>query len=161
MILPLLRRKRFHSRPTCVTHSNTMRVRLLPALDDNYMYLLIDDKTKEAAVVDPVEPNKVMDAVKEENLKLTTVLTTHHHWDHAGGNKQMFKLMPSLIVVGGDERVDALNKKVTNGDRLTVGQLDIKCLFTPCHTKGHICYLVTSSAEPNVDPLVFTGYLRT
>ena len=36
-----------------------MRVKLLPALDDNYMYLLIDEKTNDAAIVDPVEPAKV------------------------------------------------------------------------------------------------------
>jgi hydroxyacylglutathione hydrolase len=36
-----------------------MKVRLLPALSDNYMYLVIDEKTKEAAIVDPVEPKKV------------------------------------------------------------------------------------------------------
>ena len=132
-----------------------MRVRLLPALEDNYMYLLIDDTTKEAAIVDPVEPNKVLEAVKEENLNLTTVLTTHHHWDHAGGNEQLAKLVPSLTIFGGDERVGALTNKVTAGDKLKVGQLAVECLFTPCHTKGHICYFVTS--EPNVDPLVFTG----
>ena len=40
----------------------------------------IDEKTKEAAVVDPVEPNKVVDEIKKEKVKLTTVLTTHHHW---------------------------------------------------------------------------------
>ena len=156
LVLPLLRRKRFHSQPKTIIHSRIMRVRTLPALDDNYMYLLIDDQTKEAAVVDPVEPEKVMNAIKEENLSLTTVLTTHHHWDHAGGNEQIFKLLPSLIVVGGDERVGALNKKVTHGDKLSVGGINIECLFTPCHTKGHICYYVTSN-EPNVDPLVFTG----
>lgn len=43
-------------------------------------YQVIDDKTKEAAIVDPVEPEKVINAVKEENVKLTKVLTTHHHW---------------------------------------------------------------------------------
>ena len=36
--------------------------------------------SKEAAIVDPVEPGKVVEAVKELNLNLTTVLTTHHHW---------------------------------------------------------------------------------
>ena len=36
-----------------------MRIRLIPALEDNYMYLLIDEKTQDAAVIDPVEPEKV------------------------------------------------------------------------------------------------------
>lgn len=133
-----------------------MRVRLIPALEDNYMYLLIDEASKEAAIIDPVEPSKVLQAVKEENLSLTTILTTHHHWDHAGGNEQLFKLMPSLTVVGGDDRVGALTRKVTAGDKLTIGQLAIECLFTPCHTKGHICYFVTSAGD--ADPLVFTGW---
>lgn len=57
-----------------------MRVRVLPALSDNYMYLLVDEHTNEAAVVDPAEPEKVVQAVSEEKVKLTTVLTTHHHW---------------------------------------------------------------------------------
>ena len=42
-----------------LTHHRDMRVRLLPALEDNYMYLLIDEETKLCAVVDPVEPEKV------------------------------------------------------------------------------------------------------
>ncbi len=57
-----------------------MRVRVLPALSDNYMYLLIDEGSQEAAIVDPVAPEDVVAAVKEEKVKLTTVLTTHHHW---------------------------------------------------------------------------------
>lgn len=61
-----------------------MRVRYVPALKDNYMYLLIDEKSKTCAAVDPVEPKKLVEAVAEEGVKLTTVLTTHHHWDHAG-----------------------------------------------------------------------------
>ena len=48
---------RFHSLPTTVSLA-AMRIRLLPALQDNYMYLLVDEKSKEAAIVDPVEPEK-------------------------------------------------------------------------------------------------------
>ena len=47
-----------HSKATGVFASN-MRVKVLPALDDNYMYLLIDEVTNDAAIVDPVEPSKV------------------------------------------------------------------------------------------------------
>ena len=57
-----------------------MKIHIIPALTDNYMYLLVDESSNEAAVVDPVEPQKVMELVKNENIKLTTILTTHHHW---------------------------------------------------------------------------------
>jgi len=157
LLLPLLRRKSFHSEYKFVSHRNEMKVCILPALDDNYMYLLIDEKTKEAAIVDPVEPKKVVAAVEAEKVKLSTVLTTHHHYDHAGGNAELVKLVPGLTVLGGDDRVDALTQKVGDGDQFSVGQLNIRCLFTPCHTKGHICYFVTSNSEPDSDPLVFTG----
>jgi hypothetical protein len=40
----------------------------------------VDEATKEAAIVDPVAPDTVVDAVKKQGVRLTTVLTTHHHW---------------------------------------------------------------------------------
>ena len=47
---------------------------------NNAIFQIIDQDTKEAAIVDPVDPNAVADAIIEENVNLTTVLTTHHHW---------------------------------------------------------------------------------
>lgn len=135
-----------------------MKIELLPALQDNYMYLLIDEDTKECAAVDPVEPEKVLAAVNSSGVKLTSVLTTHHHWDHAGGNEKLVELAKNsninLTVYGGDDRIGALGKKVSHGDRFKIGSLDVECLFTPCHTAGHICYYVTGSADT---PAVFTG----
>ncbi|TRY84704.1 hypothetical protein DNTS_003920 [Danionella cerebrum] len=101
-------------RKSSLVEQSDMKVELLPALTDNYMYLLIDEATREAAIVDPVEPQKVVDAVKKHGVKLKTVLTTHHHWDHAGGNEKLVKLMPGLTVYGGDDRVGALTQKVTH-----------------------------------------------
>ena len=59
-----------------------------------FFFKIIDDATNEAGIVDPVEPETVLQAVKDENVNLTTVLTTHHHWDHAGGNKKLLQLNP-------------------------------------------------------------------
>uniref|UniRef100_A0AAQ5YLV2 Hydroxyacylglutathione hydrolase, mitochondrial n=1 Tax=Amphiprion ocellaris TaxID=80972 RepID=A0AAQ5YLV2_AMPOC len=143
-------------RKSYLVEQANMRVELLPALTDNYMYLLIDVDSREAAIVDPVEPIKVVEAVRKHGVKLTTILTTHHHWDHASGNEKMVKLMPGLRVYGGDDRVDAITKKVSHSNTFKVGSLNVKCLLTPCHTTGHICYYVTkeNSTEP---PAVFTG----
>lgn len=40
----------------------------------------MDETSKEAAIVDPVDPETVLKAVREEGVNLTKVLTTHHHW---------------------------------------------------------------------------------
>lgn len=117
-ILPLLRRTSFHSRPQSFPHAPQMQVHILPALSDNYMYLLVDEETREAAVIDPVEPQKVLIAVQQNNVRLSTVLTTHHHWDHAGGNEGLVtQAGHELRVVGGDERIPALTHVVRDGDR--------------------------------------------
>ncbi|XP_014219545.1 hydroxyacylglutathione hydrolase, mitochondrial isoform X2 [Copidosoma floridanum] len=131
-----------------------MKVQVIPALQDNYMYLIIDEDTREAAAVDPVHPSEILRAVKESDCKLTKVLTTHHHWDHAGGNKQICCEVPGLQVFGGDDRIDSLTCKVEHGSVINMGSLKIECLFTPCHTLGHICYFVTKNGT---QPAVFTG----
>nr|XP_054762457.1 hydroxyacylglutathione hydrolase, mitochondrial-like [Lytechinus pictus] len=142
---------------TTVTSQPDMKVTILSALEDNYMYLLSDEDTKEAAIVDPVNPEKVVQAVKDGGYNLTTVLTTHHHWDHAGGNEKLAEYYKggSLTVCGGDDRIGALNKKVGDGDQFKIGNLQVTCMFTPCHTKGHICYYIQGDASE--DPAVFTG----
>ena len=67
-----------------VTSLTRMQVIPVRALSDNYMYILVDQKTKVCAVVDPVEPEKLLKRIADEGGSLTTVLTTHHHYDHAG-----------------------------------------------------------------------------
>ncbi|KAK7109822.1 hypothetical protein V1264_013803 [Littorina saxatilis] len=143
-----------HSSEVLTKHID-MRVRLIPALEDNYMYLIIDEQTKECAAVDPVEPDKVLSAVEEEGVKLNTVITTHHHWDHAGGNEKLLETAGKLKVYGGDERIGALTNKVTEGDQFNIGSLKVRCLFTPCHTSGHICYFITGPSGE--EPAVLTG----
>lgn len=132
-----------------------MYVKIIPALQDNYMYLLVSEETKEAAIVDPVEPKKVFSVVKSEGVTLTTVLTTHHHWDHAGGNVELTSLIPGLTVCGNDDRIGALNRLVKSNDKIKVGDLSITAFETPCHTTGHICYYVES--EDKSSKVVFTG----
>lgn len=124
-----------------------------------------------------VNPEVVLEAVKNENVELKSVLTTHHHWDHAGGNEKLLSLFGKpLEVYGGDDRIGGLNKKINQDDTFTIGDLKVRCIFTPCHTsgkidyicflteknkfyfhfqifQGHICYYIDSPNEKSV----FTG----
>jgi len=133
-----------------------MKVVQVPQLQDNYSYLVFDESAHEphAFVVDPAEPEKVIEAAKREKVQITTVLTTHHHWDHAGGNEKISELISGLTILGGDDRIPALTNKVKEGDTFNVGTLKIKVLFTPCHTAGHVLYLVDSGKAPLA---LFTG----
>ena len=117
------------------------------------MYLIIDETTKEAAIVDPVEPSKVFKAVEEEQVTLTSIFTTHHHWDHAGGNKEMLLKAGNLKVFGNDERIFGLTHQVKHNEEFRLGSLTVKFLLTPCHTTGHVCFYINDKTHPSV----FTG----
>ena len=66
-----------------------MEIVTIPCLQDNFAYLLICTKTMEAAIVDPSEATPVQNAVEQHGVELTSILNTHHHWDHVGGNKEL------------------------------------------------------------------------
>ncbi|XP_023743954.2 hydroxyacylglutathione hydrolase cytoplasmic [Lactuca sativa] len=140
-----------------IGHTLKMKVIHIPCLEDNYSYLVIDENTKQGAVVDPVEPEKIIKVAKENGVELKLVLTTHHHWDHAGGNEKIKELVPGIKVYGGSvDNVKGCTDKLENGDKLSLGDsINILSLHTPCHTKGHISYYVTGKEEE--DPAVFTG----
>lgn len=70
-----------------------MKVVPVPVRSDNYAYLLIDDTTNQAAAVDPYDMKKVQAAAEREGVKIVANLTTHHHYDHSGGNKVMHCMM--------------------------------------------------------------------
>ncbi|KAI9182930.1 Cytoplasmic glyoxalase II [Blastocladiella emersonii ATCC 22665] len=116
-----------------------MKVYPVPCLSDNYAYVLVDETTNEAAVVDPVEPSKVLAKVAELGVDVRAVLTTHHHHDHAGGNSE-FVRQCAVPVYGGDQRIPALSHPVGDGDALRVGSIAVRAMHTPCHTTGHICF---------------------
>lgn len=118
-----------------------MRIIPIPVLADNYAYLLIDEATNEAGVVDPSEAGPVAEAVKREGVKFAAIINTHHHWDHVGGNEELVKEFPGLKVYGhkrDKDRTPAITNLVDEGDTIQIGKLTARFLFIPCHTNGHV-----------------------
>lgn len=114
------------------------------------------DKDGVTAAVDPVEPQKLIKAAEEEGLKISKVLTTHHHWDHAGGNNEIAKLIPGIEIVGGEhDHVEGATREVADKQEISVGSISIACIETPFHTLGHICYLCSEEGSPERN--IFTG----
>ncbi|KAJ1665852.1 Cytoplasmic glyoxalase II [Coemansia sp. RSA 1813] len=131
-----------------------MKVIPVPCLSDNYAYVLVDEKAGYVSVIDPVEPSKVIPVVESTNLELKSILTTHHHADHSGGNNGMLKAFPGLTVYGGDRaRIPGLTKQLNDGDEFKLGSLSIRAIQTFGHTTSSICYYIQDSD----DKVVFSG----
>jgi hydroxyacylglutathione hydrolase len=125
----------------------------IPVLQDNYSYLVIDESSGEAAIVDCAEPDPVLAEVERRGVRLTTILSTHHHWDHIGGNEALLaKLTLRVYGYAGDrDRIPGLTDGLNEGDEVRVGSLKGQAIFIPAHTSGHLAYYFPAEA------VVFTG----
>jgi len=134
--------------------AGAIKVIPVPMHSDNYCYLIFDEASGACAAVDPAEPQKALDAAAAEGWSISIVLTTHKHWDHAGGNIALAAAIPGLTVVGGEvDMVDGCTMPVKDGEEFKLGATTVTCLLTPGHTKGHITYYCAADDERHV----FTG----
>ena len=126
-----------------------MEIVTVPCLQDNFAYLLICQKTREAAVVDPSEADPVQKEINHQNVKLTTILNTHHHWDHVGGNKALKYDYPELKIYGHSSdrgRIPEQTEFLEDGDYVLFGEQSGSFLYNPGHTSGAITYLFGETA---------------
>ena len=126
-----------------------MEIVTIPCLKDNFAYLLICQKTGEAAVVDPSEADPVRKEINHNNVKLTTILNTHHHWDHVGGNNELKSDYPELKIYGHSSdrgRIPDQTEFLEDGDNVMFGEQSGSFLFNPGHTSGAITYLFGKNA---------------
>ena len=125
---------------------NVHHVEVVPMLSDNYSYLLWDPLTREGAAIDPVEPKKIIAKADEVGVRITHVLTTHGHWDHCGGNEEIAKLIPGIEIIGGvGDNIPAVTREVKEGDIISIGSLSVHTVETPCHTPGHVCFILAGA----------------
>jgi len=117
----------------------------IPALKDNYIWMLYDPKTEKAIVVDPGEADPVLKVLSDKNLALTTILLTHHHSDHCGGVPRLLEHFK--VPVYGSKREDTpyCTHPVEEGDIIDLRTAGLggssKVLDIPGHTLGHIAYV--------------------
>ena len=120
-----------------------MRVERIPTLTDNYTYLIIDEGTGEAAIVDAPEADPVVRRVEQLGVRVSKILSTHHHWDHTGANPDLAKQFGAPVFghVSDSQRIPGFTQGVEERDRVSVGDLEAQVLFVPAHTRGHIAYV--------------------
>eukprot|EP01035_Chromulina_nebulosa_P017429 gene17429-22981_t len=132
-----------------------MRITIIPLNSDNYGYLLVDESTNIGAIVDVSgQPEIVYEVIKKEQVDVRFILTTHKHWDHAGGNDVIKKLIPNIEVIGSSiDNVEGCTRTVVDNEEFYLSNIKIRCILTPGHTMGHVSYYV----EHNNEKVCFTG----
>ena len=69
--------------------------------------------------------------------------------------KEVFKVKVKKVEMGKVVRMSLMPvshvRLVRHGDEVTIGGIRVSCLFTPCHTTGHICYYVTQVSQDKIE----------
>ncbi|MBE6820100.1 MAG: MBL fold metallo-hydrolase [Ruminococcaceae bacterium] len=128
-------------------------------------YLLVDEKTGEAAIVDPAWYVDEFNGILEKNnAKLKYILLTHGHFDHIFGVHGLKGATGAKVVIHFKDSEHLIDPKkslaegnmpdpqipvtadilIKEGDVLTLGDEEIKAMSTPGHTMGSVCYIIES-----------------
>jgi glyoxylase-like metal-dependent hydrolase (beta-lactamase superfamily II) len=116
-----------------------------------YTYLLADNKSKEAIIIDSVKENVERDLhlIQELGLRLIYTIETHIHADHITGAGDLSLRTGAKRVVPKNSQVECADILLADGDELKFGDCNIKAIHTPGHTDTCTSYLI--------DNMVFTG----
>ena len=121
----------------------------------NYIYIIVDKASQQAAIVDPSWGlGVVVEALDELGARLTTILLTHSHFDHVNMVQPLLKRFGPRVFMSAREIAFydyqcANLKPMEHLDAIEVGRTRISCLLTPGHTAGSVCFLLSDS--------IFTG----
>lgn len=125
----------------------------IPVLNDNYVWLLHDDASKETVVVDPAVAGPVLEAAQQRGWTISQIWNTHWHGDHVGGNAAI-KAATGCSITGPAaeaEKIGTLDRMVQEGDSVRIGAHRAAVLAVPAHTAGHVAYHLAD------DHMIFVG----
>ena len=119
-----------------------MKIKIIPCLQDNYCYIIIDEEKKIACVIDPSESTPVIDYLEKNKIDLKFILNTHHHYDHVGGNKILKEKYNAKVVgfKGDAHRIPEIDILVEDNYIWKYENFEAKITHIPGHTLGHICF---------------------
>ena len=128
---------------------------LFDRVSSTYTYLIADEKSKEAAIIDPVleQVERDVQLIDELGLTLKFTLDTHVHADHVTGSGALRQRLGATSVASSAAHVACVSREVDQGERIQVGDIEIEARLTPGHTSGCVTYVVADGDKS----MAFTG----
>lgn len=134
-----------------------LEIHQFPCLNDNYGYLVHEPTSGATAAIDTPEVEPILKALDEKGWRLTHILNTHHHYDHAGGNEALKAATGCQIIGPKNEaaKIPGIDLPVGEGDEVTLGAVTAQVLDVPGHTAGHIAYYFAEAGVAFVGDTLF------
>lgn len=129
-----------------------LQIQPIPAFSDNYIWLLSRPGETAACVVDPGDAAPVEAALAARGLTLTTILVTHHHFDHVGGLGRLREVFSPEVIGPHNPAIEGIEREVAAGDQVEVLGAGFRVMAVPGHTLDHIAYFHAGDT-----PLLFCG----
>ncbi len=139
---------------------------LFDAESSTYTYLLGDESSQQALLIDPVleSTDTYLQLLQELGLTLAYVLDTHTHADHITASGKLREETGCITFLGAESQSSCASKTITDGEKISLGQLTITALYTPGHTDDSYCFIATNAGQTYLfsgDTLLIRGTGRT
>lgn len=131
-----------------------IKIEAIAAFNDNYIWCLFDEVTRQAVVVDPGDASVVISMLNENSLQLVGIIITHHHFDHTGGIDELLAINDVPVYGPVSDKINQITEPLGDGDTLTLLGLTFEVLTVPGHTLDHIAFFCSGYKD---HPIVFSG----
>ncbi len=133
-----------------------LEIHQFPCLSDNYGFLLHDPATGETAAIDTPDGAEYLKQADARGWTITQIWNTHWHPDHAGGNKAIVEATGAKVTAPAEvEKISPIDRVVSHGDTVTLGDFEANVIDVSGHTNGHIAYHLPDAGIAFVGDSVF------
>jgi len=135
----------------------TLEIIRIPVLSDNYVWLVHEPASKETMVIDPAVAPPILAEAEQRGWTITQIWNTHWHPDHTGGNAEIKQATGCTITgpAAEAERIPTLDRHVSEGDSVKLGDVIADVIDVPAHTAGHIAFHIADERAAFVGDTLF------
>jgi hydroxyacylglutathione hydrolase len=134
-----------------------LEVHQFPCLSDNYGFLLHDPASQETVCIDTPDADAYLREAALKGWQITQIWNTHWHPDHAGGNAAIKQATGCTVIAPEVDapKVAAIDRTVSQGDTVRIGEYTAKVIDVGGHTMGHVAYHLAEASLAFVGDSLF------